>query len=340
MTETIHQLFLEQFPDQTIVSIDQVSESRYHTVWKITLTNSESFAVKHHIFAPLTRGKPYDLLKVEQRVNARLNTDGVSTPPIITAAVEHGLVIYKWWGDHTLDDVCQTTDPAPFTNTIIKTLCALEKSFYNHTHELTPHIAPGCTVKDLQTSWRETTQSLGEILPDLTAYITGKPTPSNLLSQWTALTNNLANAPPTLGPTDYNARNIVFSKTDTPAVLELAKIGWDWPVRRFVQYTTSLGAHHPTGHIVGLLTPPSASAYSDTAAKIYHTPPETILARLDGHHLIFHLIALRTCLTALSTLDHPWKNIETRLKQHTNQIVQGLSAHPPTLAFREHFQTA
>jgi hypothetical protein len=337
MTETIHQLFHEQFPDHAIVSIDRVSESRYHTVWKVTLTNSESFAVKHHLFAHLTRGKPYDLLKVEQRVNARLIADGVSTPPIITTAFEHS--IYEWWGDHTLDDICQTTNPALFTDNIIKTICALEKSFHNHTHELAPHVAPGCTLEDLQTSWQETTQSLCQILHDLMAYTTGRPAPSNLLVQWTDLINNLANAPPALGLTDYNARNIVFSNTDIPAILELAKIGWDWPERRLVQYTTSLGAHHPTGHIVGLLTPSSARDYANAAANVYDTPPETILARLDGHHLILHLVALHTCLSALSDPDHPWKNIEARLKQHTDQIVQGLSDHPPTLAFRKHFQT-
>ncbi len=336
MTKTIHQIFSEQFPDQTIASINQVSESRYHTVWKVT-TNDHIFAVKHHLFANLTRGKPYDLLNVEQRVNAHLSEDGVSTPSIITTAPEHSLVIYEWWGEHTLDDICQTTNPAPFTDNIIKTICTLEKSFHNHTQELAPHVAPGCALEDLQTSWHETIQPLCEILPDLTAYITGKPAPSNLLAQWADLINNHANA--TLGPTDYNARNIVFSKTDKPAILELAKIGWDWPERRLVQYTTSLGAHHPTGHIVSLLTPSCALDYANATALVYHTPPETILARLDKHHLIFHLIALHTCLIALSTPDHPWKNIEARLTQHTNQIVQGLSNHPPILAFRQHFQT-
>ena len=325
MTENINRLFRDKLPEQRIAKIEPLSETRAHTVWKVT-TDHSVFAVKHHLFASLTRGKPYHLLAVEQKVTNHLLANGAPVPRII--ATDHDLVIYEWCGNHTLDDICQTADPRPFAPTIINTLCALEKAFYKHRSKFIPHIAPGCSADELRKQWHSTTQSLTETLPTLVR----DPNTSDLPSTWETLVNELIHAPPVLGPTAYNARNIACPNPETATVLELAKIGYDWPERRLVQYTTVLGAHNPRGRIIGLLTPALAQYYAHLASKLYSTPIKTILLRLDAHHLIYHLFAAHICLTT----PH-WQNIKTRLAQHKSHISQPLSDHPLVNKFRAYF---
>ena len=325
MTENIDRLFRNKLPEQRIAKIESLSETRAHAVWKVT-TDRSVFAVKHHIFASLTRSKPYHLLTVEQKVTNHLLANGVSVPRII--ATDHDIVIYEWCGDHTLDDICQTADPRPFSQSVINTLCALEKAFYKHGSKFTPHIAPGCSADDLREQWHNTIQALTETLSALVR----DPNAPDLLSTWETLVNELIHAPPALGPTDYNARNIACPNPETATVLELAKIGYDWPERRLIQYTTSLGAHKPRSRVIGLLTPSLVRHYAHFASKLYSTPPETILFRLDAHHLIYHLFAAHICLTT-----PPWQNIKTRLAQHNNLISQPLSDHPLINKFRAYF---
>ena len=330
MTETIHRLFRANLPDQRgIQKIEPVSESRAHAVWKVT-TNRSVFAVKHHFFAPLTRGKPYDLLAVEQRVTDHLLAHGVSVPRIIATEPDGGLVVCEWCGDRTLDDICQTADPNPFARSVIHTLRALEKAFHHHPPDFASLIAPGCDADALREHWRRITQSLGETLPTFATHDA-----PDLLPTWAALVGELARASPALGPTDYNARNIACSDAGMATILELAKIGCDWPERRLVQYTTSLGAHRPKGRVVGLLTPSLARHYANTASELYDIPAEIIHARLDAHHLIYHLSAARLCLSARAS---PWQNIDARIAQHMHQIAQPLSDHPLTCKLRAYLK--
>ena len=166
MTKIINRLFRDQLPEQRIAKIEPLSETRAHAVWKVT-TDRSVFAVKHHLFAPLTRGKPYHLLAVEQKVTDHLLASGVSVPQIIATDSDRGLVIYEWCGNHTLDDICQTNDPRPFAHSVLNTLCSLEKAFYNHRSKFILHIAPGCRADDLREQWHNTIQSLTETLPAL-----------------------------------------------------------------------------------------------------------------------------------------------------------------------------
>ena len=53
MTETIHHLFRDKLPEQSIAKIESLSETRAHAVWKVT-TDRSVFAVKYHLFASLT----------------------------------------------------------------------------------------------------------------------------------------------------------------------------------------------------------------------------------------------------------------------------------------------
>ena len=338
MLETLDNLLSMALPNHRVIhNIEAISESRAHTVWKIT-TNTSVYATKQHIFAPLTRGKPYDLLAVEQKVTHHLLSHGISVPRIIATDSDHGLVLYEWRGDHTFDDICQSMDPEPYILSVIHTLCETQRAFHNA--QFAPHVAPGCGLDDLQEQWQIISQSLNKTLPELSQRITGSSITPQVLASLTTLLSYVAEAPPSLGLTDYNARNIVCTNTDTATLLELAKIGYDWPERRLVQYLTSLGAHNPNGRIVNVLTPSRAQYYATTSSKLYQTPEKTILTRLDAHHLIYHLLAIQMCFVAQNDKEHPWKNIEARITQHHDQISHRFSNNKTICALRDHFHKA
>ena len=338
MTDHIQNLWASLVPNHPQIKTHQpISQSRYHNVWKITTTDQAIFAVKHHLFATLTHGKPYDLLTVETNVTTQLLKEGVSVPPIVATSPEHGLAIYEWCGDQTVDDHCQHEISKDITNQIINTLLDLEATFQKHTAQLQSYTAPGSTLQDTLTTFIETVTPLTEILPNLIHTLTNQA-PSHLLAHWHKIVANIKESPLRLGPTDYNARNIVLSDTHQPYILELAKIGYDWPERRLIQYTTSLGAHLPTGRIIGLITPEAAYTYAQSAAKYRPASENQILTTLDNHHLIFHLLAALHCLQASTSPHHPWQNIDARLHDIQIALSQPFSNFESALFFRNLFQ--
>ena len=338
MIHQIQTLWPSLIPDHPhIDTIHPISESRFHTVWKITTSDRHHFVLKHHVFASLTKDKPYDLIDVETRVTPILLEENVSVPQILATHPENGLTVYEWCGEETLDDHCQQHDPAPLTNKVIETILALEQSFQNHTPTLQAHIAPGGSTQDVQTAFSEITTSLTNVLPDL-IYALTQQSPPNISTHWQHICQHIQQMPFMLGPTDYNARNIVLSSTKNPYILELSKIGYDWPERRLVQYTTSLGAHLPSGRIIGMITPQSASTYAQKSATHRSLSANQILINLDIHHLIFHLLAALQCLQASTHANHPWKNIDIRLTDIQMALSAPLSNTPLTLFFRKLFQ--
>ena len=338
MIHQIHTLWPSLIPDHPqIDTLRPISESRFHTVWKITTSDQHHFVLKHHLFATLTQGKPYDLIDVETRVTSFLLEDNVPVPKILATHPAHGFTVYEWCGEETLDDHCQQHDPTPISNNIIDTLLALEKSFQNQTTTLQSHIAPGSSIQEVQTAFIEITTSLTNVLPDLIHALT-QQTPPNISTHWQHICQQIQEMPFILGPTDYNARNIVLSSTKKPYILELSKIGYDWPERRLVQYTTSLGAHLVPGRIIGIITPQSASTYAQKSATYRSISADQILTNLDIHHLIFHMLAALQCLQASTQPHHPWKNIEIRLNDIQTALSYPLSNTPSTLFFRKLFQ--
>lgn len=333
MTETICRLWpflVPAHPD--IAAIHPVSESRMHSAWKITTQSGRTFAAKQHLFATFTRGKPFDFIRVEHCVSQKLFDDGCAVPRIVGADAERGLTIAEWRGDDTLDDFCQRGDPPAVAESVIDVLLALEAGFQKHTSAFAPLVAPGCSAEELKAAWLAVATPVADILPDVLAHLFGQTPNADLAVLWHKLIHDLAEAPPSLGPADYNARNIVLDDHGRPSVIELSKIGYDWPERRLVQYTTGLGAHLPNGRIVGLFTPERAAYYARRAAAIRGHSPGDVLARLDAHHFAFHIFAAMTCLNA--DADHPWKNAEVRLRDIRTALLSPLCDSSYTRALR------
>ncbi|MDA0709752.1 MAG: hypothetical protein O3B73_06025 [bacterium] len=340
MTDRIEMLWPALVPDHPVlVGLAPVSESRFHTVWKAVTADGRVFAVKHHLFAALPRGKPYDLIATDVRVTALLRAAGVSVPEVMAANAGDGLTVYRWSGEETLDDHCQQPDAMPVADKVLDLLVGLASTFERHKADLATRVAPGGRPDEVLASFADLTEPIGAFLPDLIHQLTGVR-PPDAPEHWDAILGIIHAAPLALGPTDYNARNIVLSDALKPSVLECAKIGYDWPERRIIQYTTSPGAHLPNGRMIGLLSPAHAGLWAEQSAAFRSESAGQILAHYDRHHFIFHVLAACQALRGEHpNVGGPWQNNRARLTDIAAALSTPFSNCAHTDALRSHFHT-
>ena len=314
-------------------------------VWKIVLGNGSFLVAKHHVFAPLARGKAHDLLAVEQLAHARLS--GAPVPRLYVADRDHDLVFFEWCGDHTLDDAFQEGAAGTYGRLAVEGFCRIQSVFHEHRDVFAPRTFPGCHQKDLRRAWRQSTRRLIGGLPQLVEQLSPaasrRPLPS-ISDGLSELLRFLEQASPLPGPTDYQARNVVIDPTtQSLRFIEFSKIGWDWPERRLTQYTTSHGAGRPDGRTCSALTPALTARYAALASEYRAESQTEITALLDGHHFIFHLLAAQSLLDAQPDPRHPllsrWRNPKARLAQLRQILETPLSADPRTAELRSNFAT-
>ncbi len=311
--------------------------SNHPGVWRVIAQDGCKLIAKHQMFGPLTRGKPYDLLEVEETAIRLLRTAECPVPKVYGVDTAQSLIFTEWCGDHTLDDICQNADPSTrsfYAQRTIEGFSAIQTTLHEHSSALSRRTFPGCDPAGLRASWQQATATLHTHLPALATRTAARA--NQLLSD---LLNTLGAAPPLLGPTDYNARNIVINpEAQTLHFIEFSKLGWDWPERRLVQYTTALGAGRPDGGFHTLLSKHTTARY---AAR---TPdPQQTARLLDGHHLVFHLLAASLLQNAHSTSSHnlplrqAWQNPKARLHQLRFILASPLSENPLTTELRTFF---
>ena len=311
-------------------------------MWVARTEDGVQVVAKHQIFAPLTRGEPYDLLRVEERVCRMLRDACCPVPRVYGVDPAHSLVFSEWCGELTLDDVCQESSVSGrkvWGARVVEGFCAIQAALRDTTPVLARHAFPGCDREGLLETWRETVGGIGSQVGDLVGCL-NPGTTSRTLDQvetlWEEIVGALADGPCSLGPTDYNARNIVVDdETEAVWFIELAKLGWDWPERRVVQYTASMGAGRPDGGFRSALDPDGVARYvslvtgSDNASA-------GISGRLDAHHLVFHVLAGLRLLQALldpseeahAQLLRAWHNPPGRLRELHSLLAQPLSGDP------------
>ncbi len=312
-------------------------------VWKVALRDSSYLVAKQHVFAPLTRGEPHDLLAVEQLVHASLC--GAPVPRLVAADIEHDLVFYEWCGDHTLDDVCQEGAAGTLGRLVVEGFSRIQSIFRAHGDDFAARTFPGCTPQDLRRTWRRTTRSLARDVPRIAGRLSGSANEKRIAAMSDAFSELilfLEQAAPLPGPTDYHARNIVVNPAARSLrFIEFSKIGWDWPERRLTQYTTSHGAGRPDGGTYSALTPALVTRYAALASEYRTEPQAEIAALLDGHHFVFHLLAAQSLLDALPDPRHPlldrWRNPEARLEQLRRILSISLCDDPRTTELRSCF---
>ena len=344
-------------------------------VWRVTAEDGSRTVVKHQFYASLTRGKPYDLLKVEETVCRLLHGASCPVPRLYATEPSCDLVFSEWCGDLTLDDVCQddiwqenvcqddiwqenvcqddawqgdvcqddawqdaTAEHLPFyAFAVVDGFTAIQAALHNHTATLSALAFPGCDEYGLLEAWQRVTRKIDLGLPLLATRLGARldsRTEGRSRTLWSETARTLGHAPSLLGPTDYNARNVVVDRGPHGLrFIEFSKLGWDWPERRLVQYATALGAGRPNGNIRCLLDRAAARAYAERAGDYRSDSIDRIARWLDGHHLSLHLLAgcrFVEALHAPGTGDAStgWANPEARLRQVRDALATPLSDDP------------
>ena len=312
-------------------------------VWRVDLDGGRRVVAKRQPFAGLTRGRADDLLAVEQRVLTLLKERNCPVPQVVGADPAAGLIFFEHLGEETLDDACRSAGPdrlARLRGRLVSGFLRIEQAFADCRRELAPHVSPAASRQRLPAALSQARDGARDGMHRLLHRCGQAPGPAleELLGE---LCERLAGEEPSLGSTDYNARNVVVDRgSDAVGFIEFAKIGWDWPERRLVQYATGLGAG-AEGGFAGLLDRTAAGQYASSA-------PGDRARRgfaLDGHHLLFHLNAAARLCGALDrpglepnrTLLKVWRQPRLRLRQLCEAISFPLGDDSLATGFRSRF---
>ncbi len=278
-----------------VVSILPISApgGRHLNVRRVLLSTGESVIAKRHLFASITEGRPYHLLSVEKTVTDLLVRNKCAVPKLLGVIEKIGVVILENVGVRTLDDFVQTHSPIERARLAVSAIDAwdrIEDTLIGQKKLKEEILAPGGdrdSVRDSFTSVRDVINAEG-----IRSLIGPRCSADEIIDGIHRLISQLADRSMHLGPTDYNARNIVISESGSPFFLEWSKLGYDWPERRIVQYLTSLGAGRKGSRPRSLIDTWIVDRYADRASW---ADPESSAFALDAHHLIFHLLlALRS----------------------------------------------
>ena len=315
-------------------------------VWRVDLNGGRRVVAKRQPFAGLTRGRADDLLAVEQRVLTLLKERNCPVPQVVGADPAAGLIFFEHLGDETLDDAVRSAGPdrlQRLRERLVSGFLRLEQAFADCRRELEQHVSPAASRDRLPAALDQARDGARDGLQGLLRRC-GRASGADLLEleeRLDELCSRLAGEEASFGSTDYNARNVVVEPgSDAVSFIEFAKIGWDWPERRLVQYATGLGAG-AEGGFAGLLDRTAAGQYASSA-------PGDRARRgfaLDGHHLLFHLnAAARLC----GALDRPglepnrallkaWRQPDLRLRQLCDAISFPLGDDSLATGFRSRF---
>lgn len=262
-------------------------------VWRLRLDDGGTVIAKHHPFAWAAAGTPRDPGAVEAKVLGLLHRAGCPVPAFLGSDSEAQVVFLEDLGSETLDDWLQENpcvDRAPYARAALTGAIIIEKVLVTHTDEFEEQVAIGAGRVDLEAAWQS---AVARARVGLAFLLESAPkrrqAAEDLLA---AVGDDLIERAPTLGSVDYNARNVILDR-DRGALgfIEFSAIGWDWPERRLVQYTTSLGAHRQDGRFAPLLDRASAAGFGEA---------DVDLRALDGHRVIFLLNAAGLLAQALT----------------------------------------
>ena len=285
-------------------------------VWSLRVGSVQRVA-KYHPFAPLTRGKTYDVLHVEREVLNALTKAGCRVPRLIALDEKAFFAFYEWVGNETLDDWAQreTTDRPERIDDLLHTQCAIDAALAVGGDRWASRVAPGGDTEALTDRWESACRRAVWGAEALLARTRRRPLRGHIRSSIERIGGELALRAPVLGSSDYNARNIVISPQGEAFFLEFSKLSWDWTERRLVQYTTCMGSGRHRGVMRSLLDARAARLYTELQGF-------DALRALDGHQVIFLLNAAATLCAALDRPSEPahaallraWQNPPQRLQ--------------------------
>ncbi len=324
---------------QAVINLDELSAG----VWSVELEDGSRVVAKHQAFGSSTEGAADDLLIVESKVLGILAEHGCLVPRALAVDPGTRFIYLERCGDRTLDDHAQEFGISPdLSAKLVAGFCGIEHVLSEQCELLLPHVSRAVTRRhhaEVATSApAEAQEGLAVLLSHCGARDSaGQALVARLDDIWMTLSQR----EPTLASTDFNARNVVIDDaTGTVSFIEFAKIGWDWPERRLVQYATSLGAGREDGEFVCPLSPEFVMVYAKEVT-------DGVFA-LDGHHILFHLQAAAMLCRSLAqpslphhrALLHAWKRPQHRLRQLVDILSSPLTSDTPAADFRSLFSEA
>ena len=113
---------------------------------------------KFQLFGSHTRGRPYDLLAVEQAVLGLLGARACPVPRLLGLEAETSFVFFEHCGSHTLDDLVQergADGASGCTRRAIAGLCRIEEVLGENRRLLEPLVCPAGGVSHLRRAWEQ-----------------------------------------------------------------------------------------------------------------------------------------------------------------------------------------
>ncbi len=226
-------------------------------------------------------------LETEWALLRLLSSMGAAVPEPLAVDDEFGLLVSSWIDGETLDDVCQrdptlAAGPAPVA---LAALSHIERAMDARAAEVAPYVFDLDYDAYVGEDFDQYAQLAWTGFQDLAA--TPDFSESECRAAWGEAVEVIRSAQPTLGPLDYNARNLLLRGAD-PYFVDFSTVGWDWPERRVVQYFTALGAYREDGNFVSAVTRDTIAA---SRSVLFFNPDA-----LEAHQVVFLCLAVARLL--------------------------------------------
>ena len=304
----------------------QHGSQQKHNVCRLECGSVSYLLKQHDITTPVVKAG-YTPCEIESTVLSILHRNDCRVPQIVWKSEASHALLLEWCGELTLDAMAQSSPSStlkPILQTALMELCRVETVFAENMELLTPYAFRFDLEVTLQRLLEQGRKTLGYLCGAMTSSQT-----AHLDAVWTALSERLRMAPPTLDSLDYQSRNIVVSD-GIPFLIDFSSVGWDWQERRLVQFFNSIGANQEGAHFVSLLNRELVDAYAAWVTAHRETCSSAeIAARVDGHHLLFYLSVIHQILRAVAQpeasesriLLRAWGDLKARYQSALMQII-------------------
>lgn len=299
-------------------------------VRRLKISEKSYLLKQHEITVPVTK-LGFTPFQIEKFTLSALHNAGCLVPKLIWNSEKDHALLLEWRGERTLDSLAQRNTVVNIQaelHTIIKELCKIESVFAKNIDPFEPYIFQFDVKETLQGVLHRGRKTVGYLQQLSKTPLTSSQI-EGLDAAWTSLSNRLLDAPITLDSLDYQARNIVID-AGLPSFIDFASIGWDWQERRFVQYFNSLGSYQDGARFVSLLDRELVESYAEWVVQHREDCSVShVVARVDGHHLLFYLSVAYKILEATARpevqenkiLVEAWGDLHKRYQQAISLII-------------------
>ncbi|HIE27767.1 TPA: hypothetical protein EYP66_10810 [Candidatus Poribacteria bacterium] len=325
-----------------------------NNVWKVQSADGKKSVVKQFIVPPPKQHNRkeqspevrYSQTAVEANILKLLKREGCPVPDVIASNESTQIIVLEWCGDTTWDDLCQDetiVDKKRYTRLAIEGFCRIERVFSEKAGLVEPYVYPLDYKSHLYQIGEKLLTSARRCISDL-AWIRDEPLTESetkiVDESWDEISHCILERQSTLGTLDYNARNIIIDRNRL-TFIDFAKIGWDWPERRLMQYLTGLGAHIEGGNFTTLLDAEHTGLYAEIMSRIDVTLNwQKLAALVDYHHILFYLTAIIRLLRLLKNpeirqsilLSRAWGPVKPRMTRALFNLAHKSLSHDEAAA--------